>query len=50
MGEVSERVEGEVTALMERRISRYVVGVMIFRSEDSISVWMVVSTPKIGGI
>ena len=42
---MSERFEGEVTEVMERRISRDVVGVRIFRSEDSIAVWMVVSTP-----
>ena len=36
-----------MTADMERRTSREVVGVSIFRREDSIAVRMVVSTPTV---
>ena len=36
---------GEVTAVMERRMSREVVGVRILRREDSIAARIVVSTP-----
>ena len=39
------RFEGEVIADIERRISREVVGVRIFRREDSIALRTVASTP-----
>lgn len=41
------KVDGEVMADMERRMSREVVGVRIFRRDDSIAARMVVSTPAI---
>ena len=40
------RVEGEVTEVMLRRRSREVVGVRIFRREDSIAVRMRASMPR----
>lgn len=39
-------MDGEVMADIERRMSREVVGVRIFRSDDSIAVRTVVSTPR----
>ena len=38
--------EGEVTAVMERRMSSEVAGVRILRREDSMEVRIVVSTPE----
>lgn len=45
-GDRGFRVDGEVTRDMERRMSREVVGVRIFRRDDSIAVRIVVSTPR----
>lgn len=39
------RVDGDVTAVMDRRRSREVVGVRILRKEDSMAVRTVVSMP-----
>lgn len=41
---------GEVMEVIERRISREVVGVRIFRREDSMEVRMVVSTALVRSI
>lgn len=45
MDEIDENFEGAVMDVMERRMSRDVVGVRIFRRDDSIAVRIVVSTP-----
>ena len=42
------RAKGEVVLVMARRRSREVVGVRILRSEDSIEVRIVASTPRAG--
>lgn len=45
-GARGENVEGEVMEVIERRMSREVVGVRIFRKEDSIAWRIVASTPN----
>ena len=47
LGASGFRVEGDVTAVMDRRRSRDVVGVRILRREDSMAVRMVVSIPVV---